>query len=80
MIDNLSVSKTSKNLFFCKNDGNCDCDGGDDEVVNMTVMMVMVTKEIVLILLEKTLIFKYNLSKRKFLSLERDILPGLSWR
>ena len=34
MIDNLSVSKTSKNLFFCKNDGNCDCDGGDDEVVS----------------------------------------------
>ena len=32
--DNLSVSKTSKDLFFCKNDGNCDCDGGDDEVVN----------------------------------------------
>ena len=79
-MDNLSVSKTSKNLFFCKNDGNCDCDGGDDEVVNMTMMMVVVTKEVRLILLEKTLTLMYNLRRRKFLSLERDILPGLSWR
>ena len=46
----------------------------------MTMMMVMVTKEIGLSLLEKTLTLKYNLRRRKFLSLERDILPGLSCR
>ena len=44
----LVSAKPQKNLYFCKNDGNCDCDSGDDEVVNMTMMMVMVTKEILI--------------------------------